>query len=397
MPFYPVSESNNNGFISAGRAIPEPDEQSFDVHPPEGKNPEPRQKEPSLLAAAIRQNNILAGFFRPARQFEPVEGYNPYADKNELHGYEYWGAKFAGSRSPEETAWIKQQIDDENEDRRFISEAGLAGGIASATAMLFDPVTVASMFIPGAQGGALARIGSQIAIGAAGTALSEVVLNNQQITRSWGESAAHVAAGAIMSGVFASAGVALSPSVRAAATREVADALDNMSITSVTDRAAASLSDGGSVGAMKIDTATLDDLTPVSGGVVGKAAWKAGSYLTSLTRLMESPSRTVRKTTLELAENNFTLKGNERGIETPVAVETRTRGWQREEAAVVVGNKQAYAKYKADGGDMSFDSFRQQVGNAMRSGDVHANPVVQETAQAMRTEPPRVSWRVFYL
>lgn len=62
MPFYPVSESNNNGFISAGLAIPEPDEQSFDVHPPEGKNPEPRPKEPSLLAAAIRQNNILAGF-----------------------------------------------------------------------------------------------------------------------------------------------------------------------------------------------------------------------------------------------------------------------------------------------------------------------------------------------
>ncbi|WP_411368268.1 hypothetical protein [Escherichia coli] len=389
MPFYPVSESNNNGFISAGLAIPEPDEQSFDVHPPEGKNPEPRPKEPSLLAAAIRQNNILAGFFRPARQFEPVEGYNPYADKNELHGYEYWGAKFADSRSPEETAWIKQQIDDENEDRRLLSDAGVVGTLASIAAGM-DPVTVASMFIPGAQGGALARIGSQIAIGAAGTALSEVVLNNQQITRSWGESAAHIAAGAMMSGVFASAGVALSPSVRAAATREVADALDNMSITSATDRAAASLSDGGSVGAMKIDTATLDDLTPVSGGVVGKAAWKAGSYLTPLTRLMESPSKTVRKTTLELAENNFTLKGNERGIETPVAVETRTRGWQREEAAVVVGNKQAYAKYKADGGDMSFDSFRQQVGNAMRSGDVHANPVVQETAQAMRTVLNRV-------
>ncbi len=39
---------------------------------------------------------------------------------------------------------------------------------------------------------------------------------------------------------------------------------------------------------------------------------------------------------------------------------------------------------------MSFDSFRQQVGNAMRSGDVHANPVVQETAQAMRTVLNRV-------
>lgn len=62
--------------------------------------------------------------FRPAKQFEPVDGYNPYADKTELHGYEQWGSAFADSRSPEETAWLKQQIDDENEDRRVLSEAG---------------------------------------------------------------------------------------------------------------------------------------------------------------------------------------------------------------------------------------------------------------------------------
>jgi hypothetical protein len=72
--------------------------------------------------------------FRPAKQFEPVDGYNPYADKNELHGYEQWGSAFADSRSPEETAWLKQQIDDENEDRRVLSEAGGEGVLASIAA-----------------------------------------------------------------------------------------------------------------------------------------------------------------------------------------------------------------------------------------------------------------------
>ncbi len=386
MPVYSSPEELSNGFTPAGSVLPAPT--GFDVPLPEGTNPEIQQPEPSVWGAAFRQNNLLAEMFRPAKQFEPVDGYNPYTDKSEIHGYEQWGSAFADSRSPEETAWLKQQIDDENEDRRVLSEAGGEGVLASIAAGVVDPVTVASMFIPGAQGGAVARIASQAAIGAAATAASEVVLNNQQITRTWGESASHVAAGALMSGVFAAAGTALSPSVRTAATREVADALDNMSITSATDTAA--LPEGGSVGAARINEATLEDLTPAAGGPVGKLARKAGSYLTPFTRLMESPSKTSRRTALELAENNYTLQGNARGIETPIAAETRVRGWRREEAAVVGTNKQAYSQYKAAGGDLSFSQFREEVGNAMRSGDVHANPVVQEAAQSMRTVINRV-------
>lgn len=205
-----------------------------------------------------------------------------------------------------------------------------------------------------------------------------------------GESAAHVAAGALLSGVFASAGTAISPSVRTAATREVGDALDNFSVASAVDNAAASLPEGGSVGAARISEATLEDLTPVSGGAIGTLARKAGSYLTPVTRLIESPSKTARRTALELAENNFTLEGNLRGIETPIAAETRVRGWRREEAAVVVTNKQAYAKYKADGGDLGFASFREEVGNAMRNGDIHGNSAVQDAARAMRQVVDRV-------
>lgn len=386
MPVYATPEELNNGFTPAGNVLAAPS--GFDVPLPEGTNPAPQQDEPSVWGAAFRQNNLLGQMFRPAKQFEPVDGYNPYADKNELHGYEQWGSAFADARSPEETAWLKQQIDDENEDRRVLSEAGGVGVLASIAAGVVDPVTVASMFIPGAQGGAVARIASQAAIGAAATAASEVALNNQQITRTWGESASHVAAGALMSGVFSAAGTALSPSVKAAATRELGDALDNISVTSAVDRAV-DLPDGGSVGAMRIKEASLEDLTP-AGGAVSKLARKAGSYLTPITRLIESPSKNARRTALELAENNFTLEGNLRGIETPVAAETRVRGWRREEAAVVVGNKQAYTRYKAAGGDMKVERFREEVGNAMRSGDVHSNPAVQEAAQAMRTVVNRV-------
>lgn len=388
MPVYAKPEELNNDFAPAGSILAQPS--GFDVSLPEGTNPRPQEETPSVWGAAFRQYNVLAGMFQPTKQFEPVEGYNPYADKNELQGYEQWATAFSDANSPQETAWIKQQIDDENEDRRVLSEAGGVGTLASIAAGAVDPVTVASMFIPGAQGGALARIGSQVAIGAAGTALSEVALNNQQVTRTWGESAAHVAAGALLSGVFASAGAAISPSVRTAATREVGDALDNLSVTSAVDNAAASLPEGGSVGAARISEATLEDLTPVSGGAIGTLARKAGSYLTPVTRLMESPSKTARRTALELAENNFTLKGNLRGIETPIAAETRVRGWRREEAAVVVTNKQAYAKYKADGGDLGFASFREEVGNAMRNGDIHGNSAVQDAARAMRQVVDRV-------
>ncbi len=388
MPVYAKPEELNNDFAPAGSMLAQPS--GFDVSLPEGTNPRSQEETPSVWGAAFRQNNVLAGTFQPTKQFEPVEGYNPYADKTELQGYEQWATAFSDANSPQETAWIKQQIDDENEDRRVLSEAGGVGTLASIAAGTVDPVTVASMFIPGAQGGALARIGSQVAIGAAGTALSEVALNNQQVTRTWGESAAHVAAGALLSGVFASAGTAISPSVRTAATREVGDALDNFSVASAVDNAAASLPEGGSVGAARISEATLEDLTPVSGGAIGTLARKAGSYLTPVTRLIESPSKTARRTALELAENNFTLEGNLRGIETPIAAETRVRGWRREEAAVVVTNKQAYAKYKADGGDLGFASFREEVGNAMRNGDIHGNSAVQDAARAMRQVVDRV-------
>ncbi len=389
MPVFPQSTESANGFVPQGTPGMAQDTR-LDLPIQPLTNPQPSAPEPSVWGAAFRQDNALAGMFRPAQQFEPAEGYNPYTDKTELQGYEQWASSFTDARSPEETAAIKRRIDDEIEDRKVLSEAGWEGTVASIAAGAIDPVTIASMFIPGGQGRLALRIASHVATGAEAAAVGEIALGSQQETRTWQESAAHVIAGAMLTGVFAGVGELISPATRAAATREVADSLSSAGENATISNAVDAIPNGVSAGAMRINEATLEDLTPVTNGIFGKAAWKAGSYLTPLTRLMESPSKTVRRTTLELAENNFTIQGNLRGIESPVAAETRVRGWRREEAAVVVANKQAYSKFKADGGSMPYTSFREEVGNALRNGDFHENGAVQDAARAMRTVINRV-------
>ncbi|HDS6468690.1 hypothetical protein [Klebsiella michiganensis] len=65
-------------------------------------NPEPVKPErsPTIVDALI-----------PLPKFKAVQGYNPYAAKGELSGYESFATDFAGSMSPEETTAIKHQVD----------------------------------------------------------------------------------------------------------------------------------------------------------------------------------------------------------------------------------------------------------------------------------------------
>ena len=82
MPIYPQSDVPPSVMDNVLQAPT-----GFDVSLPEGTNPEPQKPQPSVWGAAFRQNNSLVGMVRIPKQFEPVDGYNPYADKNELQGY----------------------------------------------------------------------------------------------------------------------------------------------------------------------------------------------------------------------------------------------------------------------------------------------------------------------
>ena len=114
MPIYASPDEFKNGYAPAGSVVPQPETL------PEGVNPKPPEEQPSVWGAAFRKNNMLAGLYLKPPQFEPVEGYNPYADKSELEGYDLRATAFAESRSPQETAWIKQQIDEEEIGRAHV-------------------------------------------------------------------------------------------------------------------------------------------------------------------------------------------------------------------------------------------------------------------------------------
>ncbi|WP_447885135.1 hypothetical protein [Serratia fonticola] len=359
MPVYPTPDSYANNFSA-------PQAPGWDTPPTPGVNPAPEKEGPSLFGAAFRRYNSLSGLFNPAPDFEEQDGYNPFTEPDEISGYEPWATDFSNSRSPQQTAFIKQGIDRENEDKQFLSESGLPGILASAAVGVFDPPTFASLFIPGAQGGLAARVASNVAIAAGGTALSELALHQQQYTRTVEESLFHTTAGAVLGGMLGTASHLLSPEVRSAAQTEIADSLRN-------------IRNGGSVGAMNVPATTLAQETMRGPKVVNKVM-----NMTPLGRTMESPSVTVRRTVQQLAENNLTTAKNLEGIATPSAAETQVRMWAREEAASAITANDGFAKFRAQGGTGSKLDFAEEVGRAMRRNDTSPNAVVQETAKALR-------------
>ncbi|MFV8869555.1 hypothetical protein [Serratia fonticola] len=359
MPLYPTPDSFANDFVL-------PQAPGWDTPPTPGVNAAPKEEGPSVLGAAFRQYNLMAGLFNPAPDFEEQDGYNPFTDPEETRGYEPWATAFSDSRSPQQTASIKQRIDNENQDRQFLAESGVPGVLASIAAGVVDPVTIASLFVPGAQGGLAARVASNAAIAAGGTAISELALHQQQYTRTAEESMFHTAAGAVLGGMLGGASRLLSPEVRDAAQTEIADSLRN-------------INNGGSVGAMNVPATTLAQETMRGPKVVNKVM-----NMTPLGRTMESPSVTVRRTVQQLAENNQMTEKNLEGIATPAAVETFVRMWGRSEAATVIAAKEGYAKFRAQGGVSSRLDFSEDVGRAMRRNDTSPNAAVQETAKALR-------------
>ncbi|MFV8981159.1 hypothetical protein [Serratia fonticola] len=359
MPVYPTPDSYANNFT----ALQAP---GWDTPPTPGVNPAPAEEGPSVLGAAFRQYNLMSGLLNPVPDFEEQEGYNPFSNPDEIRGYEPWATAFSDSRSPQQTASIRQRIDDENQDRQFLAESGAPGVLASIAAGVVDPVTIASLFVPGAQGGLAARVASNAAIAAGGTAISELALHQQQYTRTAEESLFHTAAGAVLGGMLGAGSHLLSPEVRNAAQTEIADSLR-------------SINTGGSVGAMNVPATTLAQETMRGPKVVNKVM-----NMTPLGRTMESPSVTVRRTVQQLAENNLTTAKNLEGIATPSAAETQVRMWAREEAASAITANDGFAKFRAQGGTGSKLDFAEEVGRAMRRNDTSPNAVVQETAKALR-------------
>lgn len=122
--------------------------------------------------AAFRIDNRSFIATAPFSQFDKVDGYNPFDnDAADLKGYEDYADSFIDSGSPDETRAIKQRIDQQMQDRQYLSETGGAGTISSLAMGLIDPINLASMFVPA---GAVVR-GGEVAATAGRFALANAV------------------------------------------------------------------------------------------------------------------------------------------------------------------------------------------------------------------------------
>ncbi len=170
----------------------------------EGKHDE------GVWTAAFKQENSLGSWIsaQPDSPFVAEEGYNPYANPDELTGYEKYTQEFMSSKSPAETQHIKTRIDEEVERKKYLSVAD-NGTIASITAGVVDPITAVSMLIPGgavARGaGVLRATGAGMVAGATDSAITEIALHGSQLTRTGEESLVNIGIGSAVGAVLGGA------------------------------------------------------------------------------------------------------------------------------------------------------------------------------------------------
>ncbi|AWQ49200.1 hypothetical protein [Serratia marcescens] len=380
----PTYEMKPDDLLSADvQSIPQPDDSSAYMETPSllsALNPfTDNQQVQRGRDAAFRIDNSLGSFIAtaPFSQFDKVDGYNPFDnDAADLKGYEDYAGSFIDAGSPDETRAIKQRIDQQMQDRQYLSETGGAGKISSLAMGLIDPINLASMFVPAGavvRGGEVAATAGRFALAnAVGGIASEAALIATQETRTLDESAANVAVDAMVGGILgAGAQLLAGAGQRTAVSQAVASNLRGNDSPQ-------------SIGAAQVFNTTLDQEQLAGVGLINKTlSVNPGG------RLAQSPSRASRAINQQLAENNYFFAKNDEGLATFTAAETKIKQYDAMLYKQMESTKDAYQAYskniRASGVKrMNFVDFNEAVGMAMRRGDQSDIPEVAQAAAQIR-------------
>lgn len=372
---------------------------------------EPETAGPGLwrtLGAAFRVDNNVVSALTDEGAGEPFGriGINPdYSALDELSDEDkarYVGvlANLALADTPEDAMKIRLQADREMEDRQTLERAGIWGTVASFGAGILDPINllpVGGVAIKGARGGlGFLRTGAQSArVGFLSSTAAEVGLQATQLTRTGEESGLNIAGGTVLAGVL---GPALSLLWRNPKAAEIAKQVED----EVRQAQALSRGEGGSLSAAAAPTTTLADET-LRGALRLEKALK---FQDPMLRTVQSESIVTRRVSQELAELPLEMRKNEDGIATALggSVESRIKTWQAPLAAALVDLDRLFVRYRLDrkkrlgdmarlglrdlrgraDGKMTFAEFKAAVAEAMRRGDVHPIPEVEQAAQTFR-------------
>lgn len=325
-------------------------------------------------------------------EYDPA--FDPFGD---IEGYEDYATSFADVRNADSHARMKAKIDRERETDRVLTESGVAGVGASLLAGVLDPLNLIP--IAGEAKGAytLGRAGRVLEgamnVGRAGLMTSvatEGIAQATQETRTAEQSAVGVAATTVLAGVLGGAVGSLAresiPDIAKAAEQEM-------------DAYSRDLSD--SVGAARAGPQTTMEQETLSGALKMEKLLK---FQDPLLRTTQSESLSTRQIVQDLAEVPLRFKKNEEGIASPIAVETKIKGWHAPLYQSIKDLDDAFVKYRLGRnkrfGDVArigardlvtrqeeqfgYLQFRQEVGKALRRGDQSDTPEVAEAARSFR-------------
>ena len=249
-----------------------------------------------VIQAAFENENSLASWaakgFSTGQVFEPVKDYDFYDD---IQGYEPYANAFIDSESPEQTAHIKLQIDQELANKQTLNAAGAGGVAAQIAAGLTDPIYLPFLLAKPFQAGMSAKnaFAVEAAAGGALEAVAEGAKQQTQETRTLTESVFNVSAAALFSGVIG-AGAA---KMKQAEFKEMTKKMDEV-LADPSPR---------SVGSAEVEQISDESLVIVGEGLVKKAR------VSPSVRMATSKSRASRLIINQMAENSLVIKGAKEG------------------------------------------------------------------------------------
>lgn len=304
---------------------------------------------------------------------------------------------FANAENQDHFDAIKNQIDQEASDREYLVQAGWKGVVANLGAGILDPINFLPLGgavykgVKGAKAISVLTNGAKVAVAGAGSiSVQESLLHSQQETRTLGESAANISAGALLSGVLGGAGYALmakSPKY-GNFKKQLEDELD------ITDfardvREGVEFQDrpGVSLSAAQAPKKTREQLLDENSLVRG-AIFKGVMFQDPSLRLIGSPSVTARLAMPELADFVPKLKKNLEGTPTAKSVEIERGLDEGRVADVILNNQDQFVKYKkrigVDAKRMSRADFNVEISKALNRKGKSEIPEVAAAAAKVR-------------
>ncbi|XUP59895.1 hypothetical protein FS819_023040 [Allorhizobium sp. Av2] len=166
------------------------------------------------VGAGVRQSNSLVSYISALPDgvdenfYKPNPEYNPYHDPDLTEYVQKHPAAFTEAYNKQMGDAVRQQIDQENEDRKTLSAGGIVPGLLGGIiGGLTDPAALAASmalgpFAPAATAGRAARVGFMAGDAALSTVANEAALQTVQQTRTMEESGANIIGAGLLGGAI---------------------------------------------------------------------------------------------------------------------------------------------------------------------------------------------------